>query len=70
MNKCAHCGVIDEELHEFKAEPKEGIPAFRLCKPCARILADQLIRNVSKRPYGISADDVRVLIIKNFIQQK
>ena len=72
--KCAHCGSIVEAMHEYEAEPEEGLPAFRLCKPCARLLCDKLVKNVEPYlmtvGYGAVAHTKRVSIVKNFIHQK
>lgn len=72
-NKCAHCGAFGDAECEFEAEHEEGIPAFRLCKPCARLMCVQLSNNVVPylcMGYGPVARVKRVAIIKNFINQK
>jgi len=72
-NKCAHCGAFGDAEREYKAEPEEGIPAFRLCKPCAHLLCAKLIQRVGPllcRGYGAVAHTKRVVIVKNFINQK
>lgn len=72
--KCAHCGAISEELHEFKEEPEEGIPEFHLCRPCAHLLCEQLTQKVepylSTVGYGAVAHTKRVALVKNFIHQE
>lgn len=72
-NRCAHCGATGDVPHEYDAEPEEGIPAFHLCKPCARLLYDQLTQKVEPYctvGYGAVANTKRVDLVKNFIHQK
>lgn len=72
-NECAHCGSNVDAILEYKADPKEGIPTFRLCKPCARLLSERLVQQVEPylvTGYGGVAHTMRVAIVKNFINQK
>lgn len=71
--KCTHCGSVGEAPHKYDAEPEEGIPAFHLCKPCVRLLCDQLAQKVEPYctvGYGAVANTKRVALVKNFIHQK